>query len=349
MRGKVHQTLDAQALCVLCEQLLLLVQAGMPLHEGVDALCAEYDGTPFQQAFAQMNAQMKDGKTLADAMDAAGIFPSWMAGMVRAGEQSGEMERMLRELAAYFARAHQLRCAVADAVRYPLTLMAIMLLVLLALIFYVLPVFSQAFGTLGQADGWGAGMLLVSKRVGLTLLALMVILMGLAAALYTARPGSRREKLRAWLLGRLPALARLQTMMAAQKFASVMGMLLASGFPMETAMEILPDVYDSPEEKQRIRRCASQLLEGETFSAAVGNMRIFESLYLRILHVGFAGGQMDAAFSKVAQLLSDEIDVRLARMVSRIEPALVIFLGTMIGALLLCVLSPLGGVLGTMA
>ena len=86
MRGKVHQTLDAQALCVLCEQLLLLVQAGMPLHEGVDALCAEYDGTPFQQAFAQMNAQMKDGKTLADAMNAAGIFPSWMVGMVRAGE-----------------------------------------------------------------------------------------------------------------------------------------------------------------------------------------------------------------------------------------------------------------------
>ena len=114
-------------------------------------------------------------------------------------------------------------------------------------------------------------------------------------------------------------------------------------------MEILPDVYDSPEEKQRVGRCASQVLEGETFSAAVGNMRIFEPLYLRILHVGFAGGQMDAAFSKVAQLLSDEIDVRLARMVSRIEPALVILLGTMIGALLLCVLSPLGGVLGTMA
>ena len=349
MRTKANQMLDVQALSVLCEQLLLLVQAGMPLHEGMDALCAEYDGTPFQQAFAQMNAQMKCGDTFADAMAAAGIFPSWMVGMIRAGEQSGEMERMLRELAAYFARAHQLRCAVADAVRYPLTLMAIMLLVLLALIFYVLPVFSQAFGSLGQAEGWGAGMLLGSKCLGLILLALTVLLTVLAVLLYTARPGSRREKLRIWLLGRLPALAKLQTMMAAQKFASVMGVLLASGFPMETAMEILPDVYDSPEDKQRIRRCASQVLEGETFSAAVGNMRIFEPLYLQILHVGFAAGQMDTAFSKVAQLLSDEIDVRLARLISRLEPALVILLGTMIGALLLCVLSPLCGVLGTIA
>ena len=109
MRRKAKQTLDAQALSVLCEQLLLLVQAGMPLHEGVDALCAEYDGTPFQQAFAQMNAQMKCGDTLADAMAAANVFPSWMIGMVRAGEQSGEMERMLRELAAYFARVPDLQ------------------------------------------------------------------------------------------------------------------------------------------------------------------------------------------------------------------------------------------------
>lgn len=343
---RTQRTLDAQALSVFCEQMLLLTEAGMPLHEGVDALAGEYAGTPQEAAFVAMNEEMKRSGLLADAMAASALFPAWMIGMVRAGEQSGQLERMLRELSAHFERAYQIHGAAVNAVRYPLTLLAVMTLVLLALVFRAAPVFAQAFGSLGVS---GAPMLRLSQRVGIGMLVLIALgVLGAAAALAAVR-GGKWPKLRAWLLARIPALGRMQAMMTAQKFASVLGVLLASGFPMETALEMLPDVCDTEAEKQRVRICHQQVMEGETIFTAVGNLRLFEPLYLRILRVGFAAGQADAALLKVAKLLSQEIDDTLTRVVSWLEPALVVVLGALIGALLLCVLAPLAGVLGAMA
>lgn len=339
---------DAQTLSALCEQLILMLASGMPLHESIDALSQSRDAAA--PLFDALREPLRRGASLSEAMQESGCFPTEMVGMVRAGEEAGRLETVLSGAAAHYARAHRVQTAAGDALRYPLTLMAIITMVIFVLVFQVTPILERALCSLGAGtEGFSESMLLLSRGVSMGVGGLCAAALAGALVLCVLLRGGRRTQLRRKLMLMMPCTARLYRMQSAQRFASLLSVLLRSGVPMERALERLEDVYETPEEKQRMAACCRMMAENESFSAAIESTGLFDPLYIRMIQAGFAAGQCDAALEKTAQMISQDMDDALARLIGKVEPTLMVVMGALIGAVLLSVMAPLAGVLGAIA
>ena len=340
---------DAEEIAVFCEQISLILSSNISLYEGVEALQGGYAGTSGEDAMRAMDDEMKGSGSFAAAVSACGAFPAYMTGMVRVGEEAGELDAVMQGLAEYYHQEAQLRAGAASAVRYPLTLMGVMALVIAVLVFQVIPIFEQAFRSLsGGMRGASASMLRVGQMAGLTVFAVMLVLMVAALALYLLLKDGKHPALRARLMRLAPPLKKLERMMAAQKLASVLAMLMGGGFPLEQALNLTPDVFADGEQKQMMQDAAQKALSGEPISQIIEETGLFDPLHLRMIRVGFESGQADAALGRVSQLLAQSVDDAMGRLIALIEPVLVVILSAMIGAILLSVMMPLAGVLSAM-
>lgn len=349
MAEKKKLGFDAEEVAIFCEQISLILSSDIPLYEGMEALAGDRQGVCDEAAYAAMCREMEESGSLAAAVERAGVFPVYMVGMVRVGEEAGQLDRVMPALAAHYMREAQIKRTASSAMRYPLTLIAIMSLVIAVLVIRVLPIFSQAFASLaGGMSGTAATLMQVGQHAGIALLIVLLIFFVIVLASVLRMRSGKGEALRARLTALIPAVSRLDRKMTAQKFASVMSMLLSSGFPLEQALELIPSVYGDEANKKRISDASKKLLDGESILTVVEQMQLFDALYLRMIRVGFASGQADAAFEKTAQLLAEEIDDSIGRLISLIEPVLVVVLSALIGAILLSVMMPLAGVLSAM-
>lgn len=350
MAKKEKSGLTAEEISVFCEQISLMLGSDIPLIEGIEALCEDYRGTRGAKALEVMRDEMHESGSLACAVAKAGVFPEYMTGMVRVGEDAGQLDRVMQGLAAYYLREAQLRRTAANAVRYPLTLIAVMALVVLVLVLRVLPIFDQALRSLGgDLPGYSLSMMRVGQAAGVGVFVVMVLILVCALVIYGLTRNGRHPELRRRLLMRIPALGRLQRLRTAQRFSAVLSMLLASGFPLEQALELIPSVFEGEDERTLMQKVCDRVLDGATVYDAVAETHLFDTLHLRMLRVGFTSGQADTAFAKVAQLEAEEIEEATGRLISLIEPLLVVVLSVMIGAILLAVMMPLAGVLSAMA
>ena len=349
MAKKKHM-FSAEEIAVFCEQISLILSSGIPLYEGIEALAGDYAGTQGEAAFAAMNEEMKQSGSFAAAIEAAQTFPPYMTGMVRVGEESGQLDTLMQKLAEHYMQEAQLKSSALNAVRYPLTLMAVMALVITVLVFQVMPVFENAFMSLsGGLNGTSAVMLKAGQAAGIAVFAVMAALLLVAAALLMMAKRGKAAGVMAKVCAMVKPLAVLRRRISAQRFASVLSMLLSGGFPMDQALELMPAVFDAEEEKALMRKAGRQVLEGMPVSAVIEETGLFDPLHLRMIRVGFAYGQADEALGRVSGLITQEIDSAMGRMIALIEPALVVVLSAMIGAILLSVMMPLAGVLSAMA
>ena len=347
---QVHNgAFGAEEISVFCEQISLILSANIPLYEGFETLEGDYAGTQGEAPFRAMSEKMKSSGSLAASVEAAGVFPAYMTGMVRVGEEAGQLEAVMQALAAHYMREAQIRSSALSAVRYPLTLMGVMLLVIAMLVFQVMPVFEKAYLSLsGGLSGASQRIMHAGQAAGFAVLALMLGVLAAAAVFFAlARSGRKPQLIRA-MVDHVKPLAKLQRLMTAQKFASVMSMLLGSGFPLEQALDMMEAVYEDEKSKALMRSTAEKVIAGETIASAIEATALFDPLHLRMIRVGFAAGQADEALDKVARLQAQEIDDALARLISLIEPVLVVVLSAMIGAMMLAVMMPLASVLSAM-
>lgn len=349
MNQRKKPLLGAEEISVFCEQISLILGANIPLYEGIEMLEGDYAGTVGEAAFRVMDEEMKRSGSLTAAVEAAGVFPEYMVGMVRVGEEAGQLDTVMRGLADHYMREAQIRASAVSAVRYPLTLMGVMILVIAVLVFQVMPVFEKAYVSLsGGMSGTSAAIIRAGQTAGMAVFALMLLLLIVGTAIALLLGSGKCAKLKERVTSCVKPIRRIGKLMTAQKFASIMAMLLGSGFPLEQALEMMPTVFSGEKDKALMHEVADKVLRGESIAGAIEDTGLFEPLYLRMIRVGFASGQADEALNKVATLEAQELEERMARLISLIEPVLVIALGAMIGAMMLSVMMPLAGVLSAM-
>jgi type IV pilus assembly protein PilC len=148
-RSKKRLPLDECAL--FCEQVSLILSAGIPLYDGVEALADSFDDTQSKEAFRKLDADVKETGSLYQATRRAGIFPDYMVGMIHIGEQTGKLDSVMRALSEYYLREDKIRRAIRSAVTYPLGLIAMMAIVIIVLVARVLPIFERVYANLGSS------------------------------------------------------------------------------------------------------------------------------------------------------------------------------------------------------
>ncbi len=349
MRKQAMKALSAAELSTFCGQVALILEAGLPLYDGMETLAgAEQDG-PLGEIYAAASRGVTETGSLYEALKTDGHWPEYLVEMVQIGERSGQLESVMRGLEEYYAREDRMRSAVVSAVTYPLALGGMLAVIVLILLWRVLPVFRRVLSSMGGGlSDSGAAMMRVGAAVGWIVLALVaLVVIAVLAGLVLLRTRHRDRVID--LVQRLfKPLRSLSQKLSAARVASVLSMMLRSGFPMDEALEMTSRVLTDKNAAAKVEAVRQGLEAGQGFAESIGLAHIFSELHERMIKMGAATGREDQVLAKLSTLYEERVEEDITRLVSIIEPTLVALLSIVIGAVLLSVMLPMAGILSSL-
>lgn len=338
--------LSAAELSAFCEQIALILKAGIPVQEGVAIMAEDDRNASGADILNVIREHAELGESFRGSLEAAGVFPKYMLDMVDIGEQSGRLDEVMDSLVAYYERSEAVSKSLRSAVTYPVLMIVMMLVVIGILIMKVLPIFAQVFDQLGsQLSAFSQGILRLGGMLN-QYAAVIVAVLALAAAVLV---GMRFTKGGAAMYGRLfrifPGTRKLASKISAGRFASAMSLMLSSGLDVDQSLDMARALVDDPQVEEKISGCQKDIAEGASFSDALAKAGIFSGVYTRMVTVGFKTGSVDGVMQKIADRCEAEVDDQIGVMISILEPTLVAVLSLIVGMILLSVMLPLMGIM----
>ena len=327
---------------MFCEQVALILGSGVALHDGIEALCNNYKDTAFGPSFDAINEAVKSTGSLHEALRETKAFPPYLVRMVYIGEQTGKLDEVMASLSTYYAREEATRRSIQSAVFYPLCLIVMMAVVIVVLVWQVLPIFRQVYRSLGAEISSSASALMnLGMGLGMAVLVGVGVLIVIALVIALLMRTSKGRVVSDWLGKVFPPVRRMSERIAAGRFAANLGMMLKSGYPLQEALPLIESVMDESDARAKVKLCGEKMLAGEPFPNAVADVRMFDDLHNKMIQIGFMTGQTEIVMEKLAGIYQERNEQDIARLVSMIEPALVIMLSVIIGAILLSVMLPM--------
>lgn len=349
MGKRNERGVSSAELSSFCGQVALILEAGLPLYDGMETLAGAEKGAENADLYEAASRGVTETGSLYEALKGDKRWPEYLVEMVGVGERSGQLEKVMRGLESYYAREDRIRSAAVNAVTYPLVLGAMLVVIVLILLWRVLPVFQRVLSGMGVGLSESGGVLM---RLGVTMGWVVLALVALAVVavlvgLLLMRTG-RREAVLAFVRKVFPPLRRLGRKLSASRVASVLSMMLSSGFPTGEALEMTSAVLGDKEASAKVDSIRESLEEGGSFAEAVARADLFDELHNRMVTVGSAAGSEDQVLGKLAQIYEEQVEDDISRLVSIIEPTLVALLSVVIGAVLLSVMLPMAGILSSL-
>jgi len=335
-------TLTNLEISQVCQELAVLLHAGVMLGDGLHLLARE-EGGRTGELFASMGREVDGGAPLSAAMEKSGAFPSYVVGLLEVGERSGRTEQALQALSRYYENREQMDRQIRSALTYPAILLMLMLVVIVVLLSQVLPVFDEVYATLGGRLTGVAGGLLVLGRWLDAAMPVLCALLAAAVALVIAFSMSdafRSKVMSVWQ--KRFGDKGVSRKMSDAWFAQALAMGMSSGLPLEEAVAMCETLLrDVPSAVERCRLCSSRLTEGGDLAEILRETGMLPAAACRLLTLGLQGGSGDAVMEEISRRLSDEANYALERRVAQVEPALVLVTSLLVGAILLSVMLPL--------
>ncbi|MEN6470336.1 MAG: type II secretion system F family protein [Clostridiaceae bacterium] len=339
--------LDDAYLGSLCLELSLLVRAGVPFADGFLMLHDDDNDAASASLMKELSRLCENGAPLSAAFKAAGVFPEYLISALRVAEKTGRLEAALHALSEHYERQLALKKSLRNAVAYPAVLVLIMLGVVLALVFGVLPVFDAVFAQLGLTM---PPLALFLMRLSRSVSAAVLILAGIGSLLALFLFALQLSKtLRSAVVRALRARfsrTKTGTAVARARFCNAMSMALASGLDTDEALSLVKTMF-SGGEALKIDACAGFLREGKAFDDALFLSGLLGARDSRMAGLGVRTGAAEAAMADIAKRADAQAQERIDMLVARIEPALVAVTSVVIGGILLTVMLPLAGILSS--
>lgn len=321
--------------------LASLLHAGIAPAEGV-FLLAQEERSEVSALLTKLGEMLDLGRTLRDAMEESGAFPAFAWAMAAIGEETGRLEEALIFLAEYCRERQRNAELLRQAVLWPCSLFAMMLIVIGVLLVQVLPVFDRIYASLGTGlDGIAGGLL----RFGQELKYIFPVLMVAAAAVLL---GSRMPKVRTWFRNRY-ADRGLSRKFNNARFARALAMGIGSGLHPEEAVALAEQLLsDIPPAADRCARAREALERGEDLAETLQREDLLPPARCRMLAVGLRSGNVDRILEDVADRMEEEAGKSLTRTLGCVEPALVLLCAGLVGLILLSVMVPLLDILSAL-
>lgn len=342
-----QRKLSPEELSSFCEQIALMLDSGMTLYDGIEMLAAE-EGEG-ESLYGTLLAGMQNSGSLYEALRQGEGWPQYMVQMVGIGEETGRLEDIMQALTQYYEREGRIRSAASSAITYPLVLGAMLVVIILVLLWRVLPVFNRVLDSLGVGSTEsGAVLMNLGATVGWVVLVLIGILGIAAMVCLLLMKTACKEKVLHLLQRLFPPLMKINRKLSSARVASMLSLMLSGGYPMESALEMAPYALTDKEAAQRVEGVRTAMENGATFTEALGQSKLFEDFYTRMIRVGAASGHEPQVMAKIAAIYEEQVEDGFTRLVGIIEPTLVALLSVVIGAILLSVMLPMAGILSNL-
>lgn len=335
--------LSNMAIADLCQQLALLLKAGVRLSDGLFLLSEEESNPHIRTMLHTSAAQVDEGAYLSDAFIQADCFPNHVTSLLKVGEETGRTEETLLALSHYYESRERMNRQLRNALTYPAILLFMMLAVIVVLLSRVLPVFNDVYASLGGSlTGLAGGLLALGNFLNtiMPFLGILLALLVLAIVLFSVIPGLRTKILRLWQV--YFGDKGVSRKMNDARFAQALSMAYCSGLPFEECVSLAGALLkDCPLAVKRSEDCRARLDAGADLAAALGESGMLPPSACRMLTLGMRAGTGDTTMEEISRRLSEEARESLETKVAMVEPALVLITSILVGAILLAVMLPL--------
>lgn len=343
-RGGVSQ----KELAIFTRQFSVMIDAGLPLVQCIEILGTQAENKVFQKVLLQVRQDVESGATLADSMRKhPKVFDDLYCNMIAAGEAGGILDTILQRLATYIEKAVKLKRAVRSAMIYPVAVISIAALVVTIILWKVIPTFAALFAGLGAELPLPTRVVIwLSHFIGRWFLVIVIVI---AAVIYAInryhKTYTGRRKIDGILL-KLPVLGLVLRKIAVARFCRTLGTLISSGVPILESLEITAKTSGNAIVEDAIMATRKSIEEGKTISEPLKDTEVFPPMVVHMIAVGEQTGALDAMLSKIADFYEEEVDAAVENMLALLEPIMILFLGIVIGGIVIAMYLPMFALLG---
>jgi len=346
-----RRRVGVRALAVTTRQLAVMVGAGLPIVHGLHLLAEQTESSALRWTLRDLAQRLAAGSTLAQAVEIhPDVFPPLYASLVGAGEMAGVLDAVLHRLAAHLEQSARLRRTVIGALAYPACVVGAAVAVSGILLVWVVPVFAGVFASFGAelpAPTRIVVGLSASIRAHAWVLAAAALVSIASLAFAGTTPTGRKLRDR-WIL-RVPVLGDLLAKAAVARTIRTLGTLVASGVAILDALDVAARTAGNGVIADAFSGARTSLARGRSLAEPLGESRAIPAMVRQMVAAGEATGTLDVMLARVADLYDDEVHTAAANLLALLEPMLMLFLGIVVGGLVISMYLPifrLGAVLG---
>jgi len=344
----IFRRIRTRDVCQTARQLATLLRAGMPLVPALSALVEQLRGVrakdnPLAEIMEQVANDVNSGSTLADALSKhPNVFSSLFVNMVAAGETSGTLEEVLLRLAEILEKRVHLAAKVKSAIAYPLMMIVVAVAVVVFLMSVVVPSITAIFIEMNRPLPWPTKLLISTSALMKTYLILIVpvvcaVLLGIRAA---CRTKEGRLFVDRWKL-KLPLFGKLFLKAEIARLARTLGILLISGIPILSALEIAKQVIQNRVIAGAMDSVKDLVSKGEAIANAIRKTGLFPPIVYHIIATGQISGNVEDGLINIADMYDGEVELTTKTLTSLLEPVILLFIGAVVAFIVLAVLLPI--------
>ena len=336
---------------IFTRQLGTMIDAGLPIVQCLDILAEQADNKNFRKVLRQLKENVESGSTFTEALKKhPKNFDELFVNMISAGEVGGILDTILSRLSEYLEKSMKLKAQIKGAMIYPATIISVAGIVTAVLLIWVIPVFAELFSSFGQ--DLPAPTQFVINLSNFTIAYFPYIVATMVAIVITIRQFYRTEngRLRMDQMAlQVPIFGDLLRKSAIARFTRTLSTLISSGVPILDALLITAKTSGNKIVERAILATRASISEGNSISEPLTQSKVFPPMVCQMISVGESTGALDSMLQKIAEFYEDEVDNMVANLTTLMEPMVILFLGVIIGGLVISMYLPifkLGSVIG---
>jgi len=328
---------------LFARQFSTMIDAGLPIIQCLDILYSPQENPTFKKMLKKIKETVESGSTLADALKKyPKQFDDLFVNMIAAGEAGGILDIILQRLSAYLEKAAKLKAKVKGAMVYPLVTVAVAVVVVCVIMIFVIPVFESMFADMGGS--LPAPTVFVVNMSNFTRANIGWMILGVVLFTIAYKKAYATDKGRAMLddlFLKLPVFGILFRKVAVAKFTRTMGTMLSSGVAILDSLDIVAKTAGNMTVQKAIYKVRSAIAEGRTMSEPLKASGVFPSMVCQMISVGESTGALDVMLEKIADFYDEEVDQAVENLISMMEPVMMVFLGILVGGLVVALYLPI--------
>lgn len=330
-------------IAIFTRQFSVMLNAGMPLVQGLDAVAQQHPNPTFREVLTQVRSDVEGGSTLSAALARhPKVFDNLYTNMVAAGETGGILDTILQRLSTFIEKIVKLKSAVRSAMIYPTVILTVAIGVVIIILWKVVPVFRTLFAGFDVDLPFLTRVVIaVSEIVEQLALPLFgLIIAGVIGFRYYYQTEKGRYNVDRILL-KIPVLGNILRKIGVARFTRTLATLLTSGVPILEGLDITAKTSGNAILEETIRRLRQRIEEGGNMADPMRESGFFPPMVTQMVSVGESTGEIDTMLIKVADFYEEEVDTVVANLLTILEPILMVFLGVIVGGIVIAMYLPL--------
>lgn len=330
-------------------QFATMIDSGIPLLKSLDILRSQAKNLTFQAVIAQLSQDVENGMQLGDAMARhPQVFNNLFVNMVRAAEVGGLLDQVLLRVAKFTEADLEVMQKIKASLMYPVMVLGFAVILVGAMFTFVLPTFKGIFAGMNiEMPGTTKFVFAVSDlTVNYWYVPVMLITAGVFFFRRLVATKKGRFQLDTFKL-RMPIVGEVMLKMAVSRFTKTLGVLVASGVPLIRCLEIVGETTGNVVIETSLDRVRASVLEGQKLSVPIAATGLFPSMVAHMIDVGEESGRLSEMLVKVSEFYEKEVENSIKGLTSMIEPALIIFMGGLVGFIAISIMSPMFTLVGS--